>query len=312
MRSALIQWLVSKCVADKRIHLLTADLGYSVVEPFQAAFAEQFINVGVAEQNMTGIAAGMASESLLPYTYSIGIFPTFRCAEQIRNDIDYHKLPVVTCTVGSGVAYGSLGYSHHAIQDISLMRSLPNMVIATPSDPEQVIEILNWHYDNPCPMYLRLHKAGEVSLVRESGLLDLGVMQQIYPDPAEISDIYTHKTCIIAVGFTAAKAAALVHKYTPHIPIYTVPLWGRPALNKIIDKAKGFQTIITVEDHVLEGGFGSYVMEGLAAFQESRVVIPFTLDSNVVGKVAKEQILLEPLFRKLESTLQGLAQVSGS
>ena len=312
MRSALIKWLVAKSKADHRIHLLTADLGYSVVEPFQVAVADRFINVGVAEQNMTGIAAGLASERLLPYTYSIGIFPTFRCAEQIRNDIDYHKLPVVTCTVGSGVAYGSLGYSHHAIQDISLMRSLPNMVIATPSDPKQVVEILDWHYNNLCPMYLRLHKAGEVSLGRENGSLGLGVMQQICPSSAVAPYIYTHKICVIAVGFMAEKTAALVHRYTPHIPIYTVPLWGQPALKKIIDKVQGFQKIITVEDHILEGGFGSYVMEGLAARHESREVIPFTLDSDVVGKVAKEQTLLDPLFRKLEFTLQGLTQVSGS
>ncbi len=122
MRNALINWLIHKAEICDDIFLITGDLGYSVVEPFAEKYKCQFLNAGVAEQNMTGIAAGLALEGFRPYTYSIGIFPTFRCAEQIRNDIDYHNLPVVICAIGSGVAYGNLGYSHHAIQDLSLMR----------------------------------------------------------------------------------------------------------------------------------------------------------------------------------------------
>ena len=131
--------------------------------PFVEKNNNRFINVGVAEQNMTGIAAGLAMEGFRPYNYSIGIFPT-RCAEQIRNDIDYHDLPVVICAIGSGVAYGNLGYSHHAVQDLALMRSLPNMLIGTPCDPNEVREILEYNYKNPSPLYLRLHKAGEKRL----------------------------------------------------------------------------------------------------------------------------------------------------
>ena len=182
MRNNFINWLIAKSRSDNRIFLLTADLGYSVVEPFQQVFPDQFINVGVAEQNMTGIAAGLATEGFLPFTYSIGVFPTFRCAEQIRNDIDYHNLPVVTCTVGSGVAYGNLGYSHHAIQDISIMRSLPNMVIATPADPSEVVAILDWYYSNPCPMYLRLHKAGEPQIPHSLKGLKIGSLQHLNQD----------------------------------------------------------------------------------------------------------------------------------
>ncbi|WP_115120205.1 transketolase family protein [Synechococcus sp. UW105] len=308
MRSAFIKWLVNKSQADKRIHLLTGDLGYSVVESFQSVFPDRFINVGVAEQNMTGIAAGLTSEKLLAYTYSIGIFPTFRCAEQIRNDIDYHNLPVVTCTVGSGVAYGSLGYSHHAIQDISLMRALPNMVIATPCDPAQVIDILEWHYNNPCPMYLRLHKSGEGSLRRENCSLGLGLIQQIYPTPGDFSHSFSRDICVLVVGFTAEKVSIIVNNHAPHIPIFSVPLWGCSAKNNFIDELNEFKTIITVEDHVLEGGFGAYVMESLATARLNKTVIPITLESDVVGKVAKEEILLAPLFRQLQQTLLSLVQ----
>ena len=132
MRSAFIEELVELAKIQSNIALIVGDLGYSVIEPFAEMFPERFINAGVAEQNMTGLAAGMASEGYHVFTYSIANFPTFRCAEQIRNDVDYHNLPVTVVSVGGGLAYGSLGYSHHAVQDYALIRSFPNMLIASP------------------------------------------------------------------------------------------------------------------------------------------------------------------------------------
>lgn len=303
MRSALIQWLIDKAQTDERIHLLTADLGYSVLEPFQQRFEKRFINVGVAEQNMVGIASGLATEELRPYTYSIGIFPTFRCAEQIRNNIDYHNLPVVTCTVGSGVAYGNLGYSHHAIQDLSLMRSLPNMVIATPADPLQVTKILDWHYQNPCPMYLRLHKAGEPNLCSSQQPLQLGDLVQIYPDSKLPATTFSDKVCVLAVGFIADHVAALISSIAPRVPLYSVPLWGHPSLKTFVEKIKQFEAIITVEDHVLEGGFGSYVMEAISTSGVNVKVVPISFGSDIVGKVAQERTLIKSLLCKLEKNL---------
>lgn len=303
MRTALIQWLIDKAQTDKRIHLLTADLGYSVLEPFQQHFEKRFINVGVAEQNMVGIASGLATEELLPYTYSIGIFPTFRCAEQIRNDIDYHRLPVVTCTVGSGVAYGNLGYSHHAIQDLSLMRSFPNMVIATPADPLQVTMILDWHYRNPCPMYLRLHKAGEPNLCFSQQSLQLGDLIQIYPDSNSLGSTFSRNACILVVGFIAHEVAKLISSIAQGIPLYSVPLWGHPSLKRFVEKIEQFETIITVEDHVLEGGFGSYVMEAISTSEKNVRVVPISFGSDIVGKVAQERTLLRSLLHKLEEEL---------
>ena len=126
MRTEFIKNLIAHAKNKKNIFLLVADIGYGVVEEFQKEFPDRFMNVGVAEQNMTGIAAGLASEGYHVFTYSIANFPTFRCAEQIRNDIDYHNLPVTIVSAGAGVGYGSLGYTHHAIQDYSLIRSFPN------------------------------------------------------------------------------------------------------------------------------------------------------------------------------------------
>ena len=142
MRTEFIKNLIAHAKNKKNIFLLVADIGYGVVEEFQKEFPDRFMNVGVAEQNMTGIAAGLASEGYHVFTYSIANFPTFRCAEQIRNDIDYHNLPVTIVSVGGGLAYGNLGYSHHAIQDYGLLRMMPNFSIASPGDPIEVNGLL--------------------------------------------------------------------------------------------------------------------------------------------------------------------------
>ena len=123
MRNLFINRLVKEASKNKRIVLLVGDLGYNVVEPFKNKFPNRFYNVGISEQSMIGIASGLALNGYHVFVYSIANFPTFRCAEQIRNDVDYHNLSVTIVSVGSGLGYGNLGYSHHGIQDYSLMRS---------------------------------------------------------------------------------------------------------------------------------------------------------------------------------------------
>ena len=139
MRTQLIRYLCDNA-ESQNLFLIVADLGYSVVEPFLNKHPERFLNVGVAEQSMASIASGIASEGVRCFCYSIANFPTFRCAEQIRNDIDYHLFPVCIVSVGGGLAYGSMGYSHHAIQDYGLMRLFPNMTIYSPCDAIQVTQ----------------------------------------------------------------------------------------------------------------------------------------------------------------------------
>ncbi len=164
MRNAFIDELINQADINDRVMLIVGDLGYSVIEPFAKRFPKQFINAGVAEQNMMSLAAGLASEGYHVFVYSIGIFPTFRCAEQIRNDIDYHQLPVTIVTVGGGLAYGNLGYSHHAVQDYGLMRLMPNMLIASPGDPMEVRACMRYISQNKQPTYLRLGRSGELCI----------------------------------------------------------------------------------------------------------------------------------------------------
>jgi transketolase len=161
MRTAFINALMTAAERDDRIWLLTGDLGYSVLEPFAQRFPERYVNVGIAEQNMTGVAAGLAMAGKTVLTYSIANFPTLRCLEQIRNDVCYHNLNVKVVAVGGGMAYGSLGYTHHAVEDLAIMRTLPGMAVAAPGDPREVAWTMNHALRHDGPVYLRLGKAGE-------------------------------------------------------------------------------------------------------------------------------------------------------
>ena len=158
MRSTFINYLIKKAKKDKRVLLMVGDLGFNVVEKFQKLFPDRFINAGVAEQNMMSMASGLSSKGFKVFVYSIANFPTFRCAEQIRNDIDYHKSNVTIVTVGGGYAYGNLGYSHHAVQDYGLIRLFPNFEIFSPGDPNEVESCLNLIFNTKGPCYLRLNK----------------------------------------------------------------------------------------------------------------------------------------------------------
>ncbi len=135
MRTAFARTLGELAAGDERLWLLTGDLGFSVLEPFAQQFPQRYLNVGVAEQNLAGIAAGLASCGKIVFTYSIANFPTIRCLEQIRNDICHHELPVKVVAVGGGLSYGAAGYSHHAVEDLAVMRAMPGMVVVAPADP---------------------------------------------------------------------------------------------------------------------------------------------------------------------------------
>ena len=158
MRKHFIENLVKLNKKKKNIYMVINDLGYNVVEPFSKIFPKRIFNAGVSEQNMMGMSAGIASEKVQVFAYSIANFSTFRCSEQIRNDVDYHNLPVTIVSVGSGLGYGNLGYTHHAIQDYALMRSFPNMLIISPGSNDELSGTLKYIVNNPQPSYLRLDK----------------------------------------------------------------------------------------------------------------------------------------------------------
>ena len=161
MRDTFVRTLVQLAKEDKNIELVTGDLGFGVLKPFWEQCPDQFTNAGIAEQNMTSVAAGMALTGKNVFTYSIGNFPTLRCLEQIRNDIAYHKANVKIVSVGAGYAYGSLGATHQPTEEIGALRAIPNMIVATPGDPVEARAIAKFSAEYDGPMYIRLGKAGE-------------------------------------------------------------------------------------------------------------------------------------------------------
>lgn len=286
MRNAFIDELVLLARKNKNIALVVGDLGYKVVEPFADEFPERFINAGVAEQNMTGLAAGLASEGFHVFTYSIANFPTFRCAEQIRNDVDYHNLPVTIVTVGGGLSYGNLGYSHHAIQDYALIRSMPNMLIAAPGDPMETRACLRYLVENPQPSYLRLGKAGEPNFHEQVPIVEPGVW-------LNVSNEGFQDKCILSTGATLG----LAHDWAKHkdfqgYKICSMPLWGMKY--KFIQEKilLGYTSIMTIEDHLFDGGFGSWMLEsGYKNINDKFTLNCKALSHDVSGKVGSQGYL---------------------
>src|SRR5260370_29105354 len=161
MRAAFVRGLTAAARLDPRIMLLTSDLGYKIFDAFAGEFPGRLLNVGVAEGNMIGVAAGLALGGMRPFTYSIAPFATLRCLEQIRNDVCYHNLPVTIVGVGGGYSYGHNGPTHHALEDIAVMRVLPNMTVVCPGDPIETELAVAAAAAHGRPLYLRIGRAGD-------------------------------------------------------------------------------------------------------------------------------------------------------
>jgi len=287
MRTAFINELVVQARGNPRIFLLVGDLGYSVVEPFAAVFPERFMNMGVAEQNMAGVAAGLASEGFHVFIYSIANFPTFRCLEQIRNDVCYHRYPVTVVSVGGGLAYGNLGYSHHAVQDYAVMRCLNPLTIAAPGDPLETAACVEWLAANPQPSYLRLGKAGEP------------VIHDCKPSLESGKTVAVRSGGGLQAGVFLTTGASLRHavKAIDHPllregwGVVSLPLWSEEKKSEIAAELSRYSAIVSVEDHLAAGGFGSFLREAVADTVIQSRLKTVSLDPTVCGFVGKQDVL---------------------
>jgi len=280
--------LISIAEVQNNIVLVVGDLGYSVVEPFAKRFPDRFFNAGVAEQNMMGFSAGLASEGFHVFVYSIANFPTFRCAEQIRNDVVYHNNAVTIVSVGGGLAYGNLGYSHHAVQDYALLRSLPGMLIASPGDPNEVNACLSYLLQNPQPSYLRIGKAGEPNIHKNIPSVNPGQWIEILRGSNRKTLLCTGATMELALNWIKGSV-----KYADY-SLYSLPLWGMQYKHMQAVQVMGWDSVVTVEDHLVDGGFGSWMLESLMNHPNliGRVSIK-ALDSIVCSMVGKQKTLNE-------------------
>ena len=198
MRTAFINTLVELAEKDERIYLLVGDLGYNVVEQFKILYPHQFYNMGVAEQNMMGVAAGLALSGKIPFTYSFGTFSTFRCLEQIRNDICYHNLNVKIIGIGTGFSYGTLGMTHHGTEDATIMAAIPNMTVITPCDAVETRLAIKAAVDWQGPCYIRIHRTGEPVVHTTDPKFEIGkgILMQDGKDVTSRSDRVDYQQCL--------------------------------------------------------------------------------------------------------------------
>lgn len=253
MRTAFIQKLIEEARLDKRIFLITGDLGFSVLEPFQREFPDRFLNAGVAEQNMMGIAAGLAIEGYTVYTYSIANFPTLRCIEQIRYDICYHNLNVKIVAVGGGYAYASLGPSHHATEEIGMLRTIPNLIVCAPGDPLEAKAVASFSSRHNGPCYIRIGKAGE-PLVHENDMeLSAGDILPVIETDSAIA--------VFSMGATLKNAFDFINQNKLASALYSFPFIKPINTTTLLPLLQKYKKIITIEEHQAQGGFGSAILE---------------------------------------------------
>lgn len=269
MRTAFIKQLIREREINDKVFLIVGDLGYNVVNDFANKFPESFLNAGIAEQNMMGVAAGLANEGYIVYVYSIGNFPTLRCMEQIRNDVAYNNLNVRIITVGAGFAYGSLGASHHTTEDIAMLSSLPNMTVCSPGDPAEAQRITTLSVNHSGPMYIRLGKAGEkyVHKEKESLRFEAGEIVPIFETESD--------TAVLATGSILFQTMTDIIEHDLNYALYSVPFIKPIKSDDLVELALKYNNIIVIEEHQLNGGVGSIVTAHMSDCFSSNKITTF-------------------------------------
>lgn len=258
MRSAFVQALCELAAADERIMLLTADLGWSVLEPFAAAYPDRFLNVGVAEQNMLGIATGLAREGMIPFVYSIATFASMRCYEQLRNGPVLHRLPVRVVGVGGGFSYGHAGPTHYGLEDLTITRTQPAMTVVAPADGAQARTVVRVTANLPGPVYLRIDKADLPDLPSLAGRFALDTPELLRPG----RDLLFLATG--AIAREALTAAELLWPQGVSAAVAVLAHLGFSASAALVRLVGKYPLVVTVEEGLLAGGLGSLTAEAIA------------------------------------------------
>ena len=285
MRDTFVRNLTQLAHEDPDVFLIVGDLGYGVIEEFASTFPNRFLNAGISEQNMMGMAGGLAATGYKVFVYSIANFPTMRCLEQIRNDVAYHNLNVTIVSVGAGFAYGTLGYSHFAVEDLAVMRVLPNLEIYSPGDTIELESMLPHMLKKPGPKYLRLGKNGELPLgeslftnIRAPRLLNEG-----------------SKVVVLSTGGIGIEVVKAINELAMservQVAHISVPILSFLSIDSI--NLEKYEKIITVEEHVLEGGFGSFILEYLEMSPQRILVKRLGIPRTFAYEVGDQQFLRE-------------------
>jgi transketolase len=279
MRDAFVKALLLHAQADKRVMLITGDLGFGVLTNYAKELPAQFINAGVAEQNMTGLATGLALEGRNVFTYSIANFPTLRCLEQIRNDVLYHDASVNVVAIGGGFSYGSLGMSHHATEDVGIMRTLPGLRVLAPCDETETVALVEQMITNAAPSYLRLDKSKAVAAAAEAFVP--GKLRQMRRGASVAMVGYGG---VMAEALLAADLLDAVGIDCAVFSAHTLKPFDTESLIKLVID---YDVIVTIEEHVPIGGLGSLAADtfldaGVMPRRFARFCLPDAY-SSIVG-----------------------------
>lgn len=258
MRKALTETLIEIAKSDPRLVLMTADLGFMVLEPFQERFPDRFFNVGVAEANMVGLATGLASCGYIPYVYSIATFASMRAYEQVRNGPVLHRLPVRIVGIGGGFEYGYGGITHHALEDLAIARVQPGLSVVAPADADQARNAIRVTYDLPGPVYLRLGKRDDYAIPKLDGRFRLGRCEVVRKG----GDLV-----ILSLGSITQRAVDAAENLAVqgiHATVVVVSSLRPAPTEDIAELLLRCKLAVTVEEHYVEGGLGSLVAEVLS------------------------------------------------
>ncbi len=265
MRNHLIAELERIAAEDSRVIVLTADLGYSVLDSFASRFPGRCLNVGICEQNMTAVAAGLALEGHVVYTYSIGNFPVMRCLEQIRNCVCYHDANVKIIAVGGGFVYGQLGMSHHATEDLAVTRALPNMRVFCPADPDEAVKVVRAAHGMKGPCYVRLARGGEPCL--HPDVSDYDVMRLLTLQ--EGRDV-----AVVATGPVLSEALAAARQLNEEgvrIGVYNCISLKPFDVESLHAIAERYRAVVSLEEHNVIGGLGSTLADALLSLKAAGI-----------------------------------------
>ena len=295
MRDTFVTNLAKLAQHDEKIFLVCGDLGFNVLEEFGDLHPKRFLNGGISEQNIAGFCSGLSREGYTVYFYSIGNFPTLRCMEQIRYDIAYHNANVNIVAVGGGYAYGSLGTSHHATEEIGMLRMIPNMMVTSPSDPSEVEDILKITSQNISPSYMRLNRSGEET-INYLNPYSLGDLHLAYSGSTQKNKAFISNG---AICYEIYKDLVTSNSLAD---LFSLPIVKPLEEESIFAQLTQYNEIIVVEEHQLNGGLGSTIQGIICDY--------FSTSSNsAIPKI--HRIGIQDTFQNLAGSQDFLREKSG-
>ena len=301
MRNAFVDTLCKLAAQDKNIYLLAGDLGFSVLNKFQERNPENFINAGIAEQNMTAVAAGLALEGNTVFTYSMPNFALLRCLEQVRCCVAYPKANVKIVAVGAGLVYGTLGVTHHATEDLSIARAIPNMIVFSPADPYESAAVTNAAYQIDMPCYIRLGK-GRESLIHSKKISSYTIGRAIKILDGDDCAIFSTG----AISIEAFKSAQNLIAQGISTAFFTFPTIKPIDVEVIEEYARKCKFIVTVEENNIIGGFGSAVAEIISAMKSNKAFLKLVGINDEFTNVAGSSDYLLALHNLKEECISAM------